>query len=141
MSIDAELAALYHAHGALNPHLVVEWARSHKTSTLHARFEWDDGVAAEKYREWQARKIITEVEVVYPDRKVRQVYVSPVQRRRGDDGGYRALVDVLSNDEERELFLQQALDEYERVGAKYTDLRELCGVRDAVAAARQRGRK
>lgn len=56
------LAALYKKNGTLTPALVVKDAKP-KASPLHACFEWDDGVAAAKYREEQARELIRGVEV------------------------------------------------------------------------------
>jgi macrodomain Ter protein organizer (MatP/YcbG family) len=130
-AIKTELEALYKAHGVLNPRTVVQWARNHASSALHARFTWDNSIAAERYREWQARELITEVTVIYPDKKERPVFVSRVENR-GPAGGYESLVDVMSDAEKRAAYLAQALDEYKRVGAKYSDLKELSGVRAAV---------
>jgi hypothetical protein len=137
--IAAELAKLYEQRGGLNPAVVVDWARAHPKSALHARFEWDNTTAAKAYRLWQARKLITEVEVIYPDKQRRQVYVSPVESR--GDAGYASLVDVLSDAERRAAYLSQALAEYERAGDKYADLEELAGVRREVAKARERAEK
>jgi hypothetical protein len=78
--------------------------------------------------------LITEVEVSYPDGKVRQVYVSPVENRGAD--GYASLVDILGDKERRAAYLAQALAEYERAGDRYSDLEELAGVRVAVAEVR-----
>ena len=38
------------------------------TSPLHRYFEWDDTIAAQKYRVSQARYIITAIDVLLPDR-------------------------------------------------------------------------
>jgi len=138
--IAEELATIYKHHGQLNPEVVVTWASKHPASATHARFTWDNTVAGHQYRLWQARELITEVEVTYPDGKTRQVYVSPIQER-GPYGGYAALVEVLSDSARRAQFLMQALAEYERVGAKYSDLRELASIRTAVARARKKTTK
>lgn len=125
-----ELDALYQKHGSLKPDLVVEWAREHPDSELHGRFEWNNTQAAHKYRLMQARQIITEVEVVYPDGSTRQVYVSPVEQR--GDAGYSTLVEVISDEERRLRFLRQAVKEYRSIGLKYMDLVELSDVRAAL---------
>lgn len=125
-----ELAALYNTHGALNPEVVVSWAGDNPESELYKRFNWDDSTAAHQYRLIQARNLITEVEVVYPDGKKRQVYVSPIESR--GKGGYSSLVEVLSDKERKARFLEQALNEYRRLGEKYESLKELAGVRAAV---------
>jgi hypothetical protein len=137
-AVAAELAGIYKRDKGLNPAAVVAWAERNPDSALHSRFLWDDTAAARAYRLWQAREIITEVEVIYPDGKVRQVYVSPVQAR--GDTGYATLVEVLNDKDRREMFLAQALAEFERVAAKYADLKELAGIRRAVTAATKKVR-
>lgn len=129
--IEAELRELYEQLGGLDPSTLVEWARENPDSALHARLNWDDTEAAHAYRVWQMRQIITEVEVVYPDGKRRQVFVSPIESR--GNGGYASLVDVMSDAERRARYLSQALAEYRRLGEKYEDLVELAEVREAVA--------
>jgi len=135
--IKAELEALRTRDG-LSPERVVAWAAAHKRSALHTRFQWDDGDAARLYRLWQARMIIVEVTVSYPDGGLRQVWVSPVQTR-GDEGGYQPLAEVLGREDLRDMFLSQALDELERVCSRYADLCELADVRAAVRLVRQKG--
>lgn len=128
-----ELAALT-KRGRLSPKLVVAWARGHRQSALHSYFEWDDTKAAERHRIWQARELIVSVEAVYEDGKRRQVYVSPVSAR--GRGGYVALTHVMSSAQMRREFLDQALEELERVCNRYNDLAELAGVREAVRLVR-----
>jgi hypothetical protein len=60
--IRSELLAIRDANGRLTAPLVVEAARP-EDAPLHSQFEWDDGVAAEKYRLTQARHLITSVKV------------------------------------------------------------------------------
>jgi hypothetical protein len=133
--IAAELAALA-TRGRISPRRVVEWARSHRRSALYGCFQWDDKKASEQFRIWQARELIVSVEVVYPDGKRRQVYVSPVHARPTGEG-YHRLVDVMGDADRRARFLTQALDELERVCSRYEDLCELAGVRAAVRLVRQ----
>lgn len=64
MSLRDELMSVRAAYGALTPPLVVEAARSPQ-HPLHARFEWDDSIAAEAYRLVQARELIRAVRVGY----------------------------------------------------------------------------
>jgi len=46
--------------GILTPSAVVDEARP-EDSPLHAAFEWDDSIAAEKYRLEQARRLLRQV--------------------------------------------------------------------------------
>jgi hypothetical protein len=56
------IAALQDAEGVIDPASVVKDARC-PSSPLHEAFEWDDGVAAEKYRLHQARRLLASIEV------------------------------------------------------------------------------
>lgn len=69
-----ELDRIYRAHGELTPSDIVNESRA-ESAPLHPCFEWRDAVAAEKYRENQARKLVCSVIVVRenaePETKVR----------------------------------------------------------------------
>ena len=66
VDVIAALTELEDSRGGLTPDLVLETARD-PTSPLHQCFEWDDTVAAHRYRVDQARYLITShrVEVIY----------------------------------------------------------------------------
>lgn len=64
MNLRDHLQSIYDEHGKLTPKIVVDEARD-PNHPLHNRFEWDDGVAAEKYREDQARGLIRLLRVTY----------------------------------------------------------------------------
>lgn len=74
--VGEELARITTERGGLSPADVVEEARP-AAAPLHPAFEWDDSVAGENYRRWQARALIRAVEVVYADKPAapRAVYV------------------------------------------------------------------
>jgi hypothetical protein len=68
---------IYDTHKRLTPELVLTEARK-PDHPLHSRFEWDDSVAAERWRLEQAHRLITSLRVVYkpatdtePERDVR----------------------------------------------------------------------
>lgn len=56
------LAKLEEQNGQLTAQIVVDDARP-EAAPLHSIFEWDDSIAAEKYREEQARHVIRSVVV------------------------------------------------------------------------------
>lgn len=66
-----ELQAIYDEHKRLTPSLVVDAARD-EAHPLHARFEWDNAIAGEKYRLDQARDLIRSVRVVYREADERE---------------------------------------------------------------------
>ena len=49
--------------GRVTPKMILDEARM-KRHPLHACFEWDDGIAAEKYREQQAQRILVQLVIV-----------------------------------------------------------------------------
>lgn len=61
------LDAIRERDGGIRPSVVVEEARADE-SPLHAPFEWDDEVASEQYRLWQARKLVRNVVPVIYER-------------------------------------------------------------------------
>lgn len=63
-SLRDQLEEVRRIAGKLTPPAVVAAARP-IDSTLHDRFEWDDTIAAEKYRHEQAAQLIRSVKVTY----------------------------------------------------------------------------
>lgn len=126
--IKEELEALAEANnGVLKPRDVVDFARNPDTA-LHSRFEWDYSKAAEAYRLWQARQVIkitlTVIEREDKDEIIVPTFVSMSDDRR-NGGGYRLLVDVMSDDEQRQNLLRQAHRDFKSWQAKYQQLKEL----------------
>lgn len=121
----------------LHPQKVVAWARSHSRSALHRQFEWNNSRAATEYRLWQARRLI-QVNVTLADGGPQLVSLS-FDRPRG--GGYRDVVDVVSDKTLSEIMLRDALAELQRVQLRYQRVQELTAVWSAVKRIRERARK
>jgi hypothetical protein len=64
----SELDRIYRERGSLDPTLVVDEARP-EDAQLHPAFEWQDEVAGENWRKYQARTLIRSVEVVKDDQQ------------------------------------------------------------------------
>ena len=126
--------------GLLRPIDVVEAARS-ETSPLHKHFEWDDTAAAEKFRIEQARGLLQRVfvRVQTPDGKERmtQVFVSLSTDRFSDGGGYRQLVDVLSDSDMRNQLVRDALADMQMFESRYKEIQELASVYREMKRARK----
>jgi len=125
-----ELCAELESQGKLTPHEVVEVSRP-DDAPLHSAFEWDDEIAAEKYRETQASYIIRSVEVVVegsdkPTRAFVSLTVAENERE------YREINKVLSIRSERELLLAEAKRELTAFKHKYAVLEELADVFAAI---------
>jgi len=64
-------------NGIITPRVVVESAKS-ESSPLHKYFEWNDGEAAEKYRLYQARVLMTTVKVQMVGGKQQDAYFNAI---------------------------------------------------------------
>ena len=130
MSVRDELERLRLLHcGVLMPEHVVNAAKP-KSSPLHGSFDWNDGEAAHKWRLEQARRLIRIFVTVLGNgnqSRESRMYVSLSTDRAGE-GGYRAIVDVLSDAERRATLLQDAELDMLRFRQKYAGLIELADV-------------
>lgn len=120
-------------HGMLFAEDVVREARA-DSSPLHKYFQWDDSSAAEAWRLQQARQLIGVcVEIIGDGEGAKEVDVFVSLREdRGDKGGYRELVTVLSNPSNRANLLRDALDEMIHFREKYQTLTQLADVFQAM---------
>ena len=114
-------------HGILSPEAVVEAAKN-PNSALHTRFEWDNTKAAHQYRLWQARNLLRVVVEIIDDGAEKipvNVFVSLTPDRTGDTGGYRQVIDVVSNKTLYNTMLENAVSELESFKKKYQRIKEL----------------
>jgi len=106
--------------GTLKPEDVVEYAKDPDTK-LHSRFEWDDSKAGPAYRIWQARMIIrTTVTIIEGTTESIRAFVSLAEDRGSE--GYRAMVEVMADDDTRMRLLAQARKDAEVFQKKYKKL-------------------
>lgn len=123
--------------GVVSPKAVVDFARNRR-SALHSWFEWNDSAAAEKFRLHQARLLINVLVTVVPGTQIStQAYVSLAEDRH-EDGGYRAIVDVLSDEHLRGRLLAMALAELKAFRSKYRRLNELSDVFTSIDVTRSK---
>lgn len=122
--------------GLLRAPAVVRWARENPESALHGALEWDDPSAAEEYRIYQVRRLIS-LHVVSEEGVPQLVSLS---FDRSKSGGYRDISDVVKSRDLSAIMLADALAELERVQEKYERLKELSGVWAEVKSARRRRR-
>ncbi len=129
------------SHGEITPKIVLDSARS-EDSLLHPCFEWNDGVAAEKYRENQARFLIRNLVVKVeqddsPPQAVR-AYVNVVTDTE-KAGSFIAVKTAMDDSEMRAQVLKNALRELQAFQEKYKNLSELAGVFSAITALQVAG--
>ena len=138
--------------GKVTSEALLDYSRDEKAET-HELFEWNDSVAAEKYRLTQAGKVITqlEVSVTYEEpeheeinveltRSPQQVpkytysaYVNINKRATGSTASYVNTERAMSDKTTRKQVLENALQELRMFRRKYQTCRELTDVFDAIA--------
>lgn len=110
---------------------IVDKARD-ENSELHDLFEWDDTVAAEKYRGVQAGKLLSVLKVTFVDdtsddepptkvmEPVRMFYGKP-----SGEEGFVSIVKIMGNQDMYQQLLERAKMELESFKKKYSILKEL----------------
>ena len=112
----------------VNPEQVVDRARD-KSSELHKCFDWNNSVAADKWRLHQARNVLNHLIVV--KREVDDDEKEPVQFRvmmkndRSENSGYKQTVIMVKDEDEYKKLLEQAYAELHAFKKKYSCLSEL----------------
>lgn len=107
--------------GKLTPELVVDYARP-KESVLHNDFEWRDEVAAEKYRQCQARQMIGAIRITSEDTQ------EPVR-------SYMPMKEVLEHPDLHSQMMADAFRDAQSFKQKYNTLERLKPVMDAMDKA------
>lgn len=135
-AVGEELERIRVCHGGqITPPVVVEESKP-SDAVLHDEFEWRDKVAAERYRESQARNIINVVTVVSPTKTdySPRAFVNVIDYAVEDEPvqSYRAIRDVMDDPHLRERVLEDVLGRLRRIQAEYRHLRELSDVWDAI---------
>lgn len=120
--------------GELTPEFVLEDAREAK-SPLHGCFEWDDGLAAERYRLTQAGDVIRSITVVVsapnpetPSTRTR-AFVN-VETEAGRH--YTSIAHAMSDADLRKQVLHRAFQELQSWRSRYTEYQELAAVFGAI---------
>jgi|RhiMethySRZTD1v2_1073278.scaffolds.fasta_scaffold1685908_1 hypothetical protein len=137
-----ELQALYEAQGELTPVMVVDVARD-PAHPLHARFEWDDSVAGEKYRRHQARQLIRSVRirVIDEDDPSLNFDVRAYQMVRTSGGGnaYQPTADVVQDPFVSRLILARMQREWQALRERYEQFHEFWKLVNSDAQERSEG--
>lgn len=116
---------------------IVEKARD-VNSEMHDLFEWNDTVAAEKYRLTQASALVRNLRVRYiglnedkPQEEMKSIMCRALYSLPGTTGYTH--INVIMNDEVKyQTLLEQARNELERFKAKYAMLTELKPIFDLI---------
>lgn len=125
-NVVGEVCARLEREGRLSASELVNESRD-EASPLHGMFEWDDEVAAEKYREVQAGKIIRSIVVKVEDSPLPFRAFSSLKPQQ-----YVSTKNALSREDTRRVLLDSAKRELEAFRRKYRALEELAEVFDAI---------
>lgn len=120
------------SEGRLTPQALVDESRP-EDAPLHGCFEWDDTVAAEKWRQAQAAYIIRSVEVTVEESvEPVRAFVATISDESRE---YRSVGYVLRRADSREALLDSARRDLLAFRRKYQTLHELADVIAAIDGA------
>ena len=125
-------------NGAVTSELFLEASRAEDSPT-HDVFEWNDDVAAEKYRLHQASRTICAVRVIVHDAPGKGSVTGPqrafvnISMDDSKRAKYMNVSDALSNEETRSVVLARAMRELRSFQEKYANLTELADVFTAIS--------
>lgn len=105
------------------PQQIVDAARDESTE-LHRCFEWNDSVAAEKYRLTQARTIVCNLVIAKPEEKPEAPQIRYFYKTESGSG-YKPSSHVFKIDTEYQSLLKRAYAELHSFKVKYANLKEL----------------
>ena len=109
------------------PKDLVNYARKNVNSELYKCFEWNDSIAAEKYRISQARDIIRYLRITVPteDGNLEKTKVRLFVSTNNRDNNYKATEIIFQNKSEYDKLLAQANAELQIFKQKYKGIKEL----------------
>lgn len=129
---DAQLVAdeISSIEGDPTPDDVLNLARNENTE-LHKCFTWDDTVAAEKYRKYEARQILCKLVIVEENKPEDRPEIR-VFYKVEDTEGYKPTEFVVKQDDEYAKLLERAYAELRAFKIKYSCLKELREIFDLI---------
>ena len=108
----------------ITPKNVVDLARDEK-NMLHDIFEWDDTIAAEKYRTAQASKLITNLQIKViskDDEKPKKIAAFVTMKRQTF---YEPIETIIKDTSRYALLLEKAYRELNNIKSRYEELSEI----------------
>lgn len=106
------------------PAQILEKGRSEETE-LHKCFEWNDSIAAEKYRLSQARKICEVLVIQRMPDAPKEAPEIRIFHKTESTGGYKPINRIVQDNDEYQKLLQRAFAEFHALKIKYQNLQEL----------------
>lgn len=114
---------------AITPEQVLDAARD-ENSLLHQFFEWDDSVAAEKYRKSQAQQMLLKITYVTDDEDTKpKRYFHNISYSTGE---YHPVEFIFKHEDAYEMLKKRAIDYLRVAQNKFAEVKELQAVWDAI---------
>ena len=113
-------------------------------SPIHPCYEWDDSIAAERYRRKQSRDILNNlvrvevVETVTEPLNTVKAFVNIADNDKFESGKYVYTNVAFANDGMKDIILRKALDELNSFKKRYENLKELADVFSAIDETEKR---
>lgn len=142
-----ELERIAVRDGDVVPLTIVQESREPQ-APLHEHFEWDDTVAAESYREDEARKLIRSLVVVHvrndtedelpPVRALVRVTDAPLDLyEMTEPKHYTSIAKVMSNDDLRDRYVRQAFSTLSSWRDRYRDIEDFARIFTEIDALKE----
>lgn len=106
--------------GELTADEVLEFAKNNPDSETYKCFEWNDSVAGEKYRRYQASHIMTSISVTIKSepKETQRVYLN-IKSSIDNSRKFKNVKEVLKNDKEYQQVLDNAKQAFIRTKEQY----------------------
>lgn len=119
--------------GEVTSDALLSYARNNPESETYKCFEWDDSVAGEKFRRYQATHVLTSIAVKIKEEpvKTQRVYFS-VKTSSDDTRKFKNIKEVLKNDEEYQQIVDKARKDFITCKEKYDELIERDDLKDVI---------
>lgn len=116
-------------HGEVTAAVVIDAARP-EDAPLHAAFEWDDAVAAEKHRAEQARLILRSIRIIRePEKEPERVYWHVETE---DLDAYVTTARVMAEDDLHRALVDQCTKTLIAARRRFAEVQEMAPVWDAI---------
>ena len=114
----------------VEPSEIVNKARNENTE-LHKCFEWNNDIAAEKYRIQQARNILCNLVFEHKDEPTKQEPIR-LMYKTTENEGYKSINLIMNKPDEYKALLNRAYSELQAFKNKYKMLKELKEIFDLI---------
>ena len=114
----------------VKPWQIVDYAKNPEAE-LHKCFTWDNDVAAEKWRLYEARQVVCNLVIVETNSDDEDIQIRAFHKVNNDEG-YKSFRIILKNKDEYEKLLERCLSDLRALKNKYQNLSEYQEIWDLI---------